>query len=1063
MGNDRTLTAARWKIVTPLLVCSLLAVAGAFCVAAQKPPSPEQEYEKKMGAIRAESREAGKQLRELQERLGELGKELKSPQRKRSVEEIRQEHESLVKQMNQAQQRVREVMRRYDETVLDIIREQDERASGLRAVPPADRMRADFGPWRDQGQAAARAFCAKRPTLRYFRPDGGADFAAFRAGHVDLLGFTNSYQNHFGGGEKQEFEAAFPQASKSVTIGYWPMAVAVHPGNPITRLTLDQLRRLASDRKATWKDLGRPKDGLIQLHLGSYQLAAILTGNQGGGALGYHRARPQGSSSPNQFFKRIADDPDALLVWHHTERVAASGLKIVPIVDAHGQTVLPSDLPAVASGRYVLRTPLTFIVHPRASEAARQFAQWLTTEEAAQAIAAYRSRSHPADVPFLAHVTLAAKDAPGRRKTTGTTPPSEEGASTNAGGAPSAARGEARIDGAVAVMPTEPLSMYFFMAGPSQQAAYERAVEEAIRRDGRLKLIDRARLARLLEERKLKMLQSPAAPSQAIIAADVFVVSCVTSDGAKAFLQIGAIHSPTAAVLGELKLPIDPADPGHFQPPLGQALAAWWPRVLGRLDDVRHKPRWALVDVYTGSVTLEDAADAVRGAIEATLASDPRVFSSTRVPMGQTQEEVLLRLMGLSQPQGGRYQPGADYLLEARVAAADRIELRLRGADLAVLERTELVEADRAKLLAGIKTWLATQVARHGSKSRGSPGASASVKDDWALAQARLEYEAGRRWSEKAGQRQKDHDRALMELFRKGATMIRDEEHAPLVQARQDVERYQKIVWRHYRRAAQLDPTWEEAAYGEIASYGLDSWIYTESPRRGMSFAEPIDAREGFLRRFPRSEHARQVLADYTGACMNLASNGKIPPGLDERSTRLRYYRKGIEGCRRYIAEYTLQGKQASDWPKFMPSHYLVWLQKYVNLANPSEAECQAIVKEWSESYDTHLDQVPHSDFVRLIVLAQKKDRPGFIAVLTKMQERWPDPKHPQWQQTAEMVSHTLYGLFYDHGGGNSFDLWRAGKRGIGDLPRPGYDPNEVRGVLKSQGVTEEAPSAGTK
>jgi len=1053
---DRAPPASRWKTVTRLILCSSLAVAGASRVAAQEAPSPEQECEKQIEAITAQMREAEKERQEIAQRLRELGKELQAPQRKRPVEDIRREHESLVKQMREVLLRIQRANQRHNEAMLDRMRKREERASGLRAVPPENRIRADFGAWREQGQALARAFCARHPALRYTRPGVDEGFRGFRGGHLDLLGWTNDYRDHFGGREKQEFDAAFPQAPKSVTVGYWPLAVAVHPGNPITRLTLDQLRKLASERKATWKDLGRPTDGLVRLHLCTYQVAAILIGDKGGGALSHHRARHQRRDSMSQFLKGIADDPDALLMWHHTERIAASGLKVLPIVDSGGRDVLPSDLPAVASGRYVLRTPLTFIVHPRASAAGRRFARWLTTEEAAQAIAAYRSGSHPADVPLLAHVTLAAKDAPAKRGTAGKTPPPKDGASAGSADASSAAGRTMKIDGAVAVMPTEPLSRYFLMAGPSHQDAYEHAVTEAIRVDGRLKLIDRARLARLLEEHKLEILQSREARPRAIVAADVFVFSCIATDGAKSFLQVSAIHGPTAGTLGELKLPIDPADPGRFQPPLAQTLAAWWPRVLGRLDEVRHKPLWTLVDVYTGSVELEEMAGAVRGAIDGGLASDPRVFFSRSVPMGQTQEEVLLRLMGLSRPEGGRQQPAADYLIEARVAAADRIELRLRGANLAVLERAELVEPNRAKLLARVKTWLAGQVARHGSKLAGSPGVPAWDKDDWATSQARLEYEAGVQWSKKAGQRQADYDRALQELFRQGAALVRGEEHAPLVRARRDIERYRQQAWRHYRRAAQLDPTWEKAAWAEIASYGSDNWIYYENLRRGMSFAEPIDARQRFLKRFPRSDHARQVLADYTGACMNLAGKGKIPPGLDQRSTRLKYYRKGMEGCRRYIAEYTLRDKHASDWPKFMPSHYLYWLQKYVELADPPEAECRAIVSEWSESYDTHLDRVPHSDFVRLIVLARKKDRPGFVALLTKMQQRWPDPKHPQWQHTADMVSRALHGLFYDHGGGDSFDRWRAGKRGIGDLPRPGYDPKEPRGALKSQGVTDD-------
>ena len=1048
-SHDRTMNASQaarmncWTSAALLLVCLSLATGIAIAV---EPPTTENKDEIIKNA-KAEMRAARERLIAIQSQLEANTNEISSPQRKRTLEEIRKKHESLAAEMNREHKRFKAAQEQLHNAVSSERREHDERASGLHNAPPEERIRTGFHGWSDQGHAAANAFGAKNPTVKFFHHDAGVNIRTFRLGEIDLMGLTYDYQYYVCGREKEEFEEAFPKLPKAVTVGYWPFVVAVHPSNPIKSLTLAQLRTFALDRKTTWKNLRRPKDGLIRLYtFDTFGIAKALTGRKDDNALSQHQVFNAEWGYMEKRLKAVADDPDALLIWHHTTRIANSGLKILPIVHAQGESLLPTNLPAVASGRYVLRTPLAIMLHPAASGAAKRFAEWLVTVEAADAIQNGRDASQQSDVPYLAHVTLAEQDHPSPRNAKNKKPRPEADAPDDdkplAKSSPN--KNKPAVNGAIAVMPTEPLSMYFLMATPAHHAAYEQTISDAIAADRRLKILDRTQLTRALEERKQRLLEPQAASPQPITAADVFVFSYVVTEAGQAYLHVEAVHSPTASRLGGIKLPIDPANPSRFNPPLERVVATWWPEVVKRLIDVRTKPIWTVVDVYAGKVELDKAADTIRGELEDILSHDSRVFLASAIPTGQTQQEVLLQLMGLSRSKDGRFNPEADYLLEAQLTAPDRINLRLRGPNLAVLAQTEIIESDRLKMLAGMKKWLADQSAQHSAKATEHVQPTPLPENDWALAQARLEYEMGHQLGEKANQRQKDYHQEIDRLGKQGITSIHVEENETLVKANQDSERYTEAARRHYRRAAQLNPAWEDAAYLAL-NHGPSDWIFAGGGPRDISFAEPIDEYERFLQRFPQSAHAQQVLADFIRTCIMLADRGNIPPGLDERSTRIKYFQKGFDGCRRYIAQYTLQGKTSADWSNFVPKFYLHWLKKYFELANPANDECRAIANYWSENYDTHLDKAPHSDFVRLLVLAQRKNRPAFVALLTKVQQRWPDPKHQQWQDTAELVGQSLHSLFYDRGGGDSFNLWLAGKRGIGDLPRPGYDPKNER------------------
>ncbi len=899
--------------------------------------------------------------------------------------------------------------------------------------------------WYCELRAAAKVYKQKNPqvTFTFLTSSMGVKvIPGFIDSRVDLLAHTGQFRGHLGGLNYDLWRKAYPKLPTERTIAYWPFAVIVHPKNPIKSLTMAHLHRLAADRRTRWKDLGRPKGGRLRFYV--YHTINISRAIWGydlatGQNNGPRKLKTSEGLACKQFRVRVkrgnhltamAEDVDCLGIWYHDHKIAASGLKVLPIISGKGRlSARPTDLPAVASGRYVLRTPLKILIHPKANKATREFVEWLVTPQAGEVmrIEKVKELTDCRGLRTVAHVSLAAKD------TNFAKTPKPRLVEDNG------IKFKQSVSGAVAVLPTEPLSMYFLMADRSHHAAYERAITKALEADGRLKLVDRTQLARVLAERKLELLGIRESRPKPIVSADIFVLSHVVTEGAKTYLRIQAVHGPTAGLLGELKLPIDPAAPTRFTPPLSRTVAGWWPGVLKRLVCARTRPVWTLLDVYAGTKELGDQADEFRQSLRKSLVTDERIFLAGGASLGQTQQEVLMRLLGLSRPRGGRFTPAADYVLDARIPSAGQVELRIRGGDLAVIEQTTLTETDDKKLLAAAKNWLTGWMSRHAAKPK-PLRPSADVEDKWARKQARVEYEIGMRL-------RKEYHRTLRRCDK-----MSQQEHKEFAEF---IVRY----WRTLRRAAQLDPTWDEAAYAALYTYG-NPRLYVAGSSYGKVNrynrpGESIDAKENFLKTFPKSKHYEKVLCEYaiSGVFMFKA---RVPPGLDARRIKLTYMRKGLDGYARYMEKYRLTGKADSRHQAYMCfRHYMSWLRKYIALAEPSEKELQAIVDDWSERYDRHPDKAPHSDFVRLIILRYKADKPGYLALLRKLQKQWPDPKHPQWKEMRDMVRNALSGMFSMDGSKHSFHLWLMGKRGIGDLPYVGYDAaaearkaKELRGML---------------
>ncbi len=693
--------------------------------------------------------------------------------------------------------------------------------------------------------------------------------------------------------------------------------------------------------------------------------------------------------------EQLAGDEDGLGMVLQTQTVMASGLKVLKLSPGD---VTPTAA-TVADGRYAARQPLGVLLHPSADAAAKAFVAWLQTPEAAAAMAPhYVYGVHPADAPKA--------------------PPAGQPAA--AGDGPPIA---GPISGAVAVLPAQSLSAYFLMDNPANHAAWEEAITSALAADGRLKLVDRSQIDRVLAERRLDLLAE--GPRTAIVSANVFVLSQVVTEGQKSFLRIQAIFGPAASLLAELKLPIDPARPTRFDVPLADQVNAWWPAVLREVSRAKQHPAWSVVDVYSDRPEDYEAADAVAAALGDRLKRDDRAFLADYRAMPELQQEVLMAMIGLGRFGGGRLTPAADYLLEGRLTGPATLELRLlAGRSLRPLATTRIDAAAPPEMFDRAGRWLDAQVAAHANRPA-DPGAESAAPEgfEWARRQARLELAAAEALDAKI--------------------------KAPAAGDRASAQRAPRRLRRHVERSAHLDPSLEAAVL----------WMARLLQDRGRSPdpGTPLEAAmavEQFVRRFPESsehrgmmEHCIQDYEQLSFAQRRTLVNEKNRTNdtRDAQQRRLRtfYLGKAVDLFRQYAARYVevydRPEERRGSWfsfPGFM-DHYLTCEAEYLYLTEATPGAIDEAVRQWSPIFDAHPQAGPHGDFVRLLALGYRNDKPGFLAQALAMQQRHPDPKDAYWQRGLPAADGEMSRLF----GRPGLSFWREGKTAVGQLPYADYDP----------------------
>ncbi len=357
----------------------------------------------------------------------------------------------------------------------------------------------------------------------------------------------------------------------------------------------------------------------------------------------------------------------------------------------------------------------------------------------------------------------------------------------------------------VAIMPSEPMAMFFPIDDPGLLAGCEQVLTDAIQGDHGIRLVDRTNLSHILTERKLALMGYVKTGGGPIISADVFVLSQTRSLNGKSFLLVQAVHAPTATLLSEIKLDVVDKDVKTLARTLDQTVRRWWPTVVKRLEDVRSKPVWVLPDVQIGSHELWNIGVQVEDGLHAGLAGDQRVFCIQPADLTDAQLEMLLKLTGIGRPALLPYTAAADYVLDVRLNSSNELLLCVRdGRSMDIVAQTTIQDSDAARLLAAAGQWVRDQAERLPKPAGGHSQKADDHYDQWARQQARVELEQGKLVYDECFHYRYPGNGPKPDATKEGKEIV---------------ENYRQRFNRHFRRAAQLDPTSEEAAYQAAKSW----------------------------------------------------------------------------------------------------------------------------------------------------------------------------------------------------------------------------------------------------
>jgi hypothetical protein len=174
-----------------------------------------------------------------------------------------------------------------------------------------------------------------------------------------------------------------------------------------------------------------------------------------------------------------------------------------------------------------------------------------------------------------------------------------------------------------------------------------------------------------------------------------------------------------------------------------------------------------------------------------------------------------------------------------------------------------------------------------------------------------------------------------------------------------------------------------------------------------------------FLQQFPQSLHHEEMLVRAYGNSSTLYNCAVRPAGLSEQAfdkIKEFYLQRALECSLEFAERYELPGKaKFASWG--FAEHLLV-IRKYLNARPRTDKELAWLVQQWAGRFDRYPEAAPHSDFVRLMVLAHENEKEDFVRLRDNLKTRWPDPNHPQWKFAGDVV----VGMMSDRGWN-----WEAG------------------------------------
>lgn len=164
------------------------------------------------------------------------------------------------------------------------------------------------------------------------------------------------------------------------------LAIIVHPSNPLTKISMEQLKGIYSGAIKNWSQVGGPSGPIITVGrdsssgtYGFFQDTVIGVGKP-------YRPDMQTSPSTNTICQTVAQDVNAIgYVGIAYARKFGSRVKVLPVSKGSGAPVQPTE-ENVRNGTYPLWRYLYVYTRGKPSGAAKDFIDWIRSPEGQEVV-----------------------------------------------------------------------------------------------------------------------------------------------------------------------------------------------------------------------------------------------------------------------------------------------------------------------------------------------------------------------------------------------------------------------------------------------------------------------------------------------------------------------------------------------------------------------------------------------------------------------------------------------------------------------------------------------------
>lgn len=210
-------------------------------------------------------------------------------------------------------------------------------------------------------QAWAEEFMNQHPEVSIAVTGGGSGtgIAAILSGTCDIAQSSRDIK----AGEQEKAKAAGFTINESV-VGTDGIAVVVHPGNPVSELTLDQLAGIFTEKIKNWKEVGGKNVPIL-----------VLSRERNSGTHVFfleHVLRHGNAKGPEEFSQSVLMMPSSQAIVQEVQSSEAAigyagigyvtpQLKVIHVAKKPGDPAIAPSIDTVQSGEYPISRPLLFL------------------------------------------------------------------------------------------------------------------------------------------------------------------------------------------------------------------------------------------------------------------------------------------------------------------------------------------------------------------------------------------------------------------------------------------------------------------------------------------------------------------------------------------------------------------------------------------------------------------------------------------------------------------------------------------------------------------------------